>query len=235
MSNVQTGGSPTPPTYGKMENVWSRDPSDMSRLIPGAWKTPEFAFLQDCVWEWTEKIDGTNIRVWHDGERMHFAGRTDRAQLKKELADRLTELFAANTALRPGMCLYGEGFGAGIQKGGGLYVPDGKSVDFILFDVLINPTVVMHGGTMGAGPYAKWLERDSVTEVADSLGVRLAPVVGSGGLIRAIDMVRSGFDSIVAEGRRKAEGLVCRCPTWLRDRFGNRLICKIKSRDFPQE
>ena len=33
--------------------------------------------LKDCIWEFTEKIDGTNLRLNWDGHDMAYGGRKD--------------------------------------------------------------------------------------------------------------------------------------------------------------
>ncbi len=50
---------------------------------------PEFEYLQDNEWEFTEKIDGTNIRIIFDGEKISFAGRTNKSRIPEELSLRL--------------------------------------------------------------------------------------------------------------------------------------------------
>jgi len=75
----------------------------------------------------------------------------------------------------PSLCLYGEGYGAKIQKGGGNYITDGAS--FILFDVVV-------GGT--------WLERSNVIDIAAKLHILSVPLIGHGTLLDGIDMVRNG-------------------------------------------
>jgi len=111
--------------------------------------------------------------------------------------------------------LYGEGFGARIQKGGGNYIRDG--VDFILFDVL-------------AGMF---LERPNVEDIGAKLNLRVVPVVGEGTLLDAVTMARTGFVSTFASTSAfMAEGLVMRPATELRNRRGHRIISKIKQRDF---
>ena len=50
---------------------------DKNKLIPGSWTVPEFEDLECNDWIWTEKVDGTNIRVHWDGHKVSFGGRTD--------------------------------------------------------------------------------------------------------------------------------------------------------------
>ena len=205
--------------YHKIPTVWTRDPETKFRtLINGEWATQELAALHGLNWEWTEKVDGTNIRVHWDGESVEFRGRTDKAQIPPRLLDALRILFTPEdfqNADLSKMTLYGEGYGAGIQKCGSLYLP---KPSFILFDVFC-------GGL--------WLERQNVVGIAAGLGVKTAPILGYGPLLEAIDVARSKPTSIAAEaGRMDAEGLVMRPPCGLLDRQGGRIICKVKARDF---
>ena len=206
--------------YHKIETVWKRDPAtNYKHLIWGAWARLEFAYLSSATWTWTEKVDGTNIRVQWDGDTTRFRGKTDNAQIPPRLLDRLNERFdgAKLEGVFPDatpVCLYGEGFGARIQKGGGNYIADG--VDFVLFDVRV-------------GEY--WLRRPDVEDVASKLDCPVVPIVGTGPLRNAIDLVRDrGLKS--AWGDFAAEGLVMRPAVELTDRNGRRVITKIKARDF---
>ncbi len=205
--------------YHKIETVYKRDPkTNYKTLMDGECAKDEFDWLYENMWVGTEKIDGTSIRVMWDGEQVRFGGKTERAQVPTHLLARLQDLFTneklATVFDHGGVCLYGEGFGEKIQSGGG-YMADGHGVDFILFDVNI------------AG---LWLERDNVQDIAEKLSIQLVPVMYTGELERAVEFVRDGFKS--AFGDRQAEGLVLRPEIELFDRRGQRIITKIKTKDF---
>lgn len=203
--------------YHKIVTVWERDPNTKFKtLIENKWAEPEFEYLKDNEWVWTEKVDGTNIRVMWDGQKVTFGGKTDAAQIYAPLIERLQSKFYAGALAKifdGPACLYGEGFGAKIQKGGGNYLAD--SVDFCLFDVLINRT---------------WLERHNVEDIAKRLETFVVPIVGNGTLAEAIGLTREGFDSVW--GPFRSEGLVVRPSVEMRNRRGHRIIAKIKHRDF---
>jgi ATP-dependent RNA circularization protein (DNA/RNA ligase family) len=207
--------------YPKIQTVYKRDPSTRYRtLLEGRFALPEFEYLADLEWVWTEKIDGTNVRIiWspEDDPPLSFKGRTDKAQFPTFLYDRLQQMFSVDTfrELYPDvpMVLYGEGYGARIQKGGGNYIPDG--VSFLLFDVMI-------GGF--------WLERENVEDIAAHLGIDVVPIVGLGPLHEAIQVTRDGFQSHI--GSQVAEGLVMRPSVELQTRRGQRIITKVKHKDF---
>lgn len=181
---------------------------------------PEFEFLKDNTWIFTEKVDGTNIRVMWDGKGITFGGKTDNAQIPQFLVKRLQEVFLTDLAKQKfsdkfgeegGVCLYGEGYGAKIQKGGN-YRPD---QDFVLFDVKIGEW---------------WLQRIDVEDVGDYFDIDIVPIIGGGTLNEMAIMARQGFDSVW--GGFKAEGIVARPKLELRARNGHRIITKIKSKDF---
>jgi hypothetical protein len=203
--------------YHKIVTVWERDPAtNFKTLIEGKWAEPEFEYLKDCPWVCTEKVDGTNIRVMWDGEKVSFGGKTDAAQLYVPLFEKLQGYFYAGAMARifdGPVCLYGEGYGAKIQKGGGNYISE--SVDFTLFDVLVGDN---------------WLERDNVVDIANRLEVTVVPILRTCPLLEAIEMTRKGFQS--SWGDFRAEGLVMRPQVELRSRRGSRVITKIKCTDF---
>jgi len=210
--------------YHKILTIFKRDPATKHRtLLMGEWACPEFEYLAECEWIYTEKIDGTNMRVYWDGTRFRYAGRTDNAQIPTFLLDKMAERFEAHKKtleeIAPdGIVLYGEGYGAKIQKGGGNYIPGG--VDFILFDVR-------------CGDW--WLKREDVEDVATKLGLRIVPIIGTGPLKGAIRYAEEGFASRIAQVvGTKAEGLVMRPDVELFGRNGKRVIAKIKSKDFPK-
>jgi len=208
--------------YHKIESVFFRD-EKTHKFIDGAWRLPEFEYLTDAEWICEEKIDGTNIRVMWYGSEVCFHGKTDNAQLYVPLLHRLQEVFSAaklQEAFPPNadgtptaVCLYGEGYGAKIQKGGGQYIPDG--VDFVLFDVKVGHW---------------WLMRADVENVAMRLSLHSAPVRLRGTLQQAIDFTHAGFAS--QWGPFPAEGLVCRPAVDLFARNGDRIITKIKTKDW---
>lgn len=203
--------------YHKIQTVFKRDMENGGkRLLPGHWTLPEFRYLASNEWTFTEKVDGTNIRVMFDGEKLSYGGKTDNASIPAKLMHNMLTGFPGAQQFKEvfdcgDVCLYGEGYGAGIQKGG-TYRQDQS---FVLFDVRV--------GTW-------WLERDDVEDIAKKLGIDVVPVVGFGTLHDCIEIVASGFKS--RWGDFFAEGIVARPSTELFTRSGLRIITKIKHRDF---
>lgn len=205
--------------YHKIQSLFKRDMSQPRKpLIEGDWTLPEFEYLADNVWTFTEKVDGTNIRVVFEHGVVTFGGRTDTADIPAFLLARLERrflpmavAFAEQFGSGP-VVLYGEGYGARIQKGGARYRPD---VDFVLFDVRVGPW---------------WLQRADVEDIAAKLGIDVVPVIGEGSLHDAVAWARAGIRS--TWGDFEAEGIVARPKIELCTSGGKRLIAKIKCRDF---
>lgn len=208
--------------YHKIYTVFKRDPKT-KKIIPGRYSLPEFEFLKDNWWIFTEKVDGTNIRIMWDGENITFGGKTDDAQIPTFLLSKLQELFHNKEKLFKQLfnkdekamevCLYGEGYGRKIQEAGKLYLPD--NVDFVLFDVRVGWW---------------WLERANVADIAQKLGIKIVPIIGEGTLVHAVQMARKGFKS--KWGDFIAEGIIAIPKTELKTRKGDRIITKIKHKDF---
>ena len=109
--------------------------------------------------------------------------------------------------------LFGEGYGYKIQNGG-LYRPD---VSFILFDVAIN---------------GNYQPRETVEDIATTFGLEVVPIVLTGDIDDAIGFVRGKPMSTI--GNAPMEGVVGRPLVEMQDRTGNRIIVKIKVKDFAE-
>jgi len=208
--------------YPKIETLFDRDPQTR-KVKEGVWRTDEFRYLAGDTWIFTEKIDGTNVRVGWDGSAVTLGGRTDNAQMPVPLvnylqsvftAERFMEAFGPDWEMGKEVVLYGEGFGPKIQNGGAYR----DTVAFALFDVVVANW---------------WLRLRDIEDVACKFGIPTVPVVGDGELSSAVDKVKAGFAS--EWGTAKAEGLVVRPYVDLWDRRGRRIIGKIKTRDFEIE
>ena len=206
--------------YHKIETLYERDPKT-KKLIIGKFANPTVEFLQNNLWQFTEKVDGTNIRVHWDGHKVTFGGRTDNAQIPVHLMNKLYELFGgeANAQLfeqkfgETPVTLFGEGYGIKIQNGG-QYRDD---VDFILFDVLINDN---------------YQPRESVQNIAEYFCINIVPILLEGTIAEGVAYVINQRDSKVALNGAKLEGLVGRPKIELKERNGKRVIVKIKFCDF---
>lgn len=205
--------------YPKINTLFERNKSTFV-VDPSTLKASVLGTIKE--WDVTEKIDGTNIRVMLSlsGE-VSFGGRTNTAQIPGDLVQYLVKTFQQET-LRAALwldstpteaVLYGEGYGPGIQKGGGFY-RDNKG--FILFDVLI-------GGKW-------WLDRKAVNGVANKLGIDVVPYLGRMTIDQIVELVRVPFQSKL--GTAIAEGVVARPIETLYDKRQERIIIKLKTKDF---
>jgi RNA ligase len=205
--------------YHKIDTVFKRDQStNFKTLLLGDYSQEAFDYLASNEWVWTEKVDGTNIRViCLPDHGLSFRGKTDLASIPGFLLNKLDERFHKLKPLLAqifpeGACLYGEGYGAKIQKGGGNYRPD---QDFVLFDVKVGDW---------------WLQRTDVQDIAKKLELDIVPVIGRGTLLEMVEWTRRGFKSFW--GEFQAEGIVARPAVELKNRNGSRIITKIKHKDF---
>lgn len=192
-------------------------------------------------------VHNCNIRVTltrddaTGGLLFKFDGRTDRAEMPKPLLEKLDEIFHHSVRrvaldecfnyLKSGesIVLYGEGYGAGIQKGG-----DYGPVDFILFDVTVE----------GA-----WLKQSAVEDIAAKLDIKCVPIIGHGNIHDAalmIEQMALGVPSgnvVFGYGwkyhrdlwpDKEPEGIVL-APAYdatLFDRHGHRILSKLKLKDY---
>ena len=195
--------------YTKIETIFERDMEGSKKLIEGRFRNETVAFLKDNQWICTEKIDGTNIGIFWDGHKVSYQGRTERAQIPAHLMNKLIEKFGEMSVV-----LFGEGYGAKIQKGGGNYRSD---VSFILFDVYLPEQNL-------------WLKRDALEDIAKTFGIDVVPIVLTGTLQEAVDFAKQKPKSTI--GAADMEGLVCKPVVDVLDRMGRRVIVKVKVRDF---
>ena len=206
--------------FPKIETLFERDPNT-HKVVLDKLKNPVYETIN--IWEWTEKVDGTNVQlVYHPPKNsfntmVAFKGRTDNAQIPTDLITKLSalvkiekwkEVFGSAPAV-----VYGEGYGAGIQKGDG-YRQD-KSL--IVFDIVIN---------------GYWLNHSNVVDICTKLELETVPFIGRMTIQEASTITMNGFDSRIPGAERKAEGLVGRTIEPLFDALGHRLIVKLKTKDF---
>lgn len=205
--------------YHKIINIYERD-IVTNKLVEGKYIEPIIEYLKDLEWIGTEKVDGTNIRIYWDGVQVTFGGRTDNAQLPQNLVTWLNNKFQTITARNifatkfgsKKVILYGEGYGAGIQKSGGLYCKEQK---FVLFDVCIDN---------------KFLERGNVIGIAKMFDIEIVPILCTGNLDKLVNFVKTNPKS--NWGDFEIEGLVARPKLELFNSLKERIIIKIKCRDF---
>ena len=217
--------------YPKIETLFKRD--ENFKIIDEI-RLPEFENIKK--WLITEKIDGTNIRIiYTPDDKLLIRGRTDKASIPTFLLEELQNMFTVekvkailDNPIEKGLCLYGEGYGAKIQKGGGNY---NKGNSYRLFDVWIDGC---------------WLEWDSVIEIAERLGIKTVPTAGLTTIKDAISLVKRGNKELndhrlysgVARDENKigilAEGIVARAYPTMLFRRGNPIKWKLKVKDYKE-
>lgn len=225
--------------YQKIPTIYARDPQT-HRVVVGEYATPELQHLADARWIAEEKVDGESIRVELGpfGETLYFRGRKDRSQLSAKRSDflatrfdleKLRALFQmdrfAEIGDHPDTVLYCELFGLDVQKAGRFYSPSAYMV--MLFDV-----------RMGR----RWASREDVLEIASELDI-CAPSLWTSAspptvtLSEATRIAQVGFSSTFSAEEEKpmAEGLILRPVVDLFDAKGNRILAKIKTRDFERK
>lgn len=213
--------------YPKIETVFNRG-ADFG--VTKELRLPEFGLVEDH-WLVTEKVDGTNIRIELFPPDMFKAepnvlvkGRTDRADVPLALTEAINAMLPVDQLVKAfgedaRVTLYGEGYGPKIQNGGWYRNDPG----FILFDVRVGDW---------------WLNWDNVTEIGATLGLDVVPVVfESASIAEVVDAFRFGDmdDSAVSIGDtqgHKPEGVVARTDPLLFTRKGERLMWKLKHKDF---
>lgn len=207
--------------YHKIETLFVRDMEGNKKLIEGKFRNESVEYLKDAQWIFTEKVDGTNVRVHWDGHNVIFGGRTDNAQMPSPLVQTLNKMFLGITNEQifeqkfgaNKVTLFGEGYGGKIQNGGAYT----KEQTFILFDVAVNDV---------------FLDRKDVEEIAKGFGVPVVPIILQGTIQQAVDYVKTKPNSPIAEEPKESEGLVGTPAVRLLDHRVNRIIVKIKVKDF---
>ena len=205
--------------YHKIKTVYKRDPqTNYKSLLMGKFALAEFEYLRNNEWVFTEKVDGTNIRIIFEQGRLKFRGKSKNAQMQPLLMKKLEEFFLPledqfKTVFKDtDVCLYGEGYGPKIQKGGGNYRSD---QGFVMFDIRVGDW---------------WFQRKDVEDLAVQLKIDIVPIIGSGTLEDMVAKAQERFNS--TWGDFKAEGIVARPAIELQERSGTRIITKIKCKDF---
>jgi len=231
-----------------------------NQIIIGEFSDPIMKSLYKVAMDASEKIDGTNSKIafYPSTGTYKVGGKTDKAQSQSGQFERLTEIaerilpilremFPPETAkfvpvlgsnnkpvywddsqqeqIVPNkdgfyyteleevpVYLYGEYYGPGIQSGG-YYRKDN---DFILFDI---------------NQQGWWLPRKEFNELSEKLSITTVPYMNEMSIEDAEKIVSDGFPTAIGDSGHFAEGIVLKHP-YLKDSRGNRIIVKIKYRDY---
>lgn len=227
--------------YPKIETLFNRN--EKFKVIEGEYRCPEFEMIDR--WYITEKIHGDNTRITINSGSLSnpkLQGRHDKSDLKPKLVEYFNHTFTFNKIAKtfpdltfPNLAsetdgqvvLFGESYGPTIQKGGNYR----KDVSLRLFDVWVKDEEHIMGGW--------WLEPENVEDIATKLDIQTAPVLPFMTTREAVEYVKARKHSIVSslDGGNPdyiMEGIVARTKPLLFTRRGDRLMWKLKSKDFPR-
>ena len=213
--------------YPKIETLFIRD-EKTKKIDPFKIRLPEFKAISK--WDITEKIDGMNIRICltETGE-VKISGRTDNSQLRGDLFDflnkqffpeKLKSIFWKENETPFEVMIFGEGYGGKIQKGGNYR----QDVSIRIFDILIGKW---------------WLKKEDIENISNKLQIQTVPNLGT---IEYLPRTRKELEDIIPYSKVSqqdsgytnitAEGIVAKEPHGLLLRNGNRLMWKLKFKDF---
>lgn len=230
--------------YPKIHTLWKRDPIT-HKIIEGEYSKEEFASISK--WLITEKIDGTNIRVYYVFQDpayfptvgtinpygiVDFLGRTAKATIPDHLLEYLKNTFTPEKMFKTfvegknnvkHMCvtLYGEGYGPKIQNGH-LYRED---VSFILFDVKVGHW---------------WLERSDYEKISESLNIDMVSDISSKLQIisnhnEIISYIKDETYKLhISKPDYPFEGIIARAYPMMLFRDGTPIMFKLKVKDYTE-
>ena len=167
----------------------------------------------------SEKIDGTSVGLVWDGERISFVGHTEKSEFSPRYLEYLKNTFGTSEFEsvieeifrdKP-VTIYGEGISKDYNVHYGF--PEGN---FIMYDIQNSDGV--------------FYNREAVKEIAKKLDL-LYPWEEVMTLKEAIEFIKTRPDSKL-NPQYKMEGLVVRAPLELYTNNFDRVICKVKVKDF---
>lgn len=228
--------------YPKIETLFERDPVTF-KIIPGKFRNEIYSLINE--WEFTEKIDGTNIGIVYEtitpplktyyrkmiedpsNEKcvgISYQGRTSNADIPKGIIKYLDDKIDIDIMFslfqNKKVIFFGEGYGHKIQNGYNYILTSDPYVQkFIIFDINVN---------------GYWLKRENIEYICKTLGLDVVPLIRNMPLEEGINLVKDGFSSNLANGSVRAEGFIGRTKEPLFDSQGRRLIIKLKTSDFQK-
>lgn len=204
--------------YHKINSLFYRD--ENKDFIFGKYSMEEYYALRESSWIIKEKIDGTNIRIGWDGEKVLINGKTNRANLLPGLIAKLQELFPVQKFIDlqyPPMIIYGEGLCRKGARKSFLYLEKDCDYDFIAFDIRINDI---------------WLEPHNIDDICNKLKVRAVQWTACYPDFTSNENLIALFFDLTGRFSYVPEGVVATPKGGLLTRTGERIITKIKVDDF---
>lgn len=212
--------------YHKIETLFEFD-MKTKKFKNNVFNNKTVELLKNHLWEFTEKVDGTNFRIHWDGHKLTYGGRTSASEFNSEqiefieqnLVNEDMEILIEQKFKDKEVTIFGELYGKKIQKVGNLYNPD--NYEFKVFDIYL---------PIKEKPISnKYVNRIVVNSIAKDLGFDVVPVILIGNIEEAISYVMKNDKSTFSEA--PLEGLVGVPKGNLLDENGERIIIKIKKRD----
>lgn len=183
-----------------------------------AYRSPLLAYLAEQPWGYSRKVDGENIRIQWNGEQVLWNGKSNNFQCGAEFTEYmnntfLEEIFEEKFGRDKVVTLFGEHMGPKVQ-GNELGL---KKDEVVLYDVNINGT---------------WLSKVDVVEIAGYFGFDVPTVFRymphGQGPTKLRELIQ-----MCADGKFKDwEGIVATPLVEMRNQKGERVIVKIKNRDY---
>jgi hypothetical protein len=201
--------------YQKIESIYRFD-NNIKKFVK-EYYNPIVEYLKDNKWVGTEKIDGTNIRIFWNGKGFEFGGRTEQAEIPKAITKILENIFNYEMEIvfeqkfgDKEVYLFCEGYGGKIQ---------GKIYDceesIIGFDIMIDNI---------------YLDKEVSKSIFKELNIEFVEQIKFNNLEEAIEYVKNTEKSIKYPNN-SLEGLVVYPIKRIYDHMGNRIIVKIKRKD----
>lgn len=184
------------------------------------YRSPLLAYLAESPWVYSRKVDGENIRIQWDGEQALWNGKSNAFQCSVEFAEYmnnifLEEIFEEKFGRDKVATLFGEKMGPKTQ-GNELGL---DKDELILYDVNVNGI---------------WLSGESVVEIATYFGIKtvfdfMPSFLGKTHTLQELI-------ELCAKGEFKDwEGIVATPLVELRAQNGQRVVVKIKNRDYLRD
>ena len=180
------------------------------------YKSPLFWYLSTLPWTYKRKLDGSNIRIKWNGERVVWNGKTNNFTCNSNLRDYMSktfpeEIFEEKFGRDKTVLLFGELMGPKVQ--GNELGLDEEQV--ILFDVKVGDS---------------WLAPENVESVAEYFWLKTyADFMPEG---ERIDSLVNLIDRVSKGEFKDWEGIVASPLVGCASFSGSRVICKIKNKDY---
>lgn len=182
------------------------------------YRSTALMYLRHSDWCYKRKLDGENQRVWWNGEQVVWNGKSNAYNCKQDWVDYMNntfqeELFEEIFGRDRDVMLYGERMGQKVQENElGL-----DHTEFILFDVCVN---------------GQFLGQDAINEIGHRLGINTCFDFMQGADMLYVDTLDNLILACERGDFKDWEGIVAQPMIELRDQKGERIVTKIKTRDY---